>query len=403
MNATSSPNSIQTSATDEIDLGQLLGTIWRGKLWILLAGFVTLLAGGYYAFAITTPLYTTTASVVQVTEQELVVDFSASLGGRLGGDQSAINTEILVLRSRALLEKLVAELDLIRDPEFNEELRPEPVISLGQAVNLIRKVLGFQIPEERQLTSIQIRDAVVGNLRDALSISNIRQSYVFSITATTQDAVKSTQIVNVLADLYILDQVNLKGESNLAATTWLTDRLGQLRVELETAEAAVKDFSAQTNLINIDTLAALNRQVKDLRGRLEVERTSLIDLEAHIANLKTARASGDPQQMADVVQDRTLNGLFGEIDPQSPEGRSAFDARFEQLDTQSALERSRLQSQIVALETSVEQQAQATDQQSVDLITLQQLEREAEASRLLYAVFPQPAKGNQRTIRYSNG
>ena len=293
--------------------------------------------------------------MVQVTEQEPVVDFSASLGGRLGGDQSAINIEIVVLRSRALLEKLVAELDLIRDPEFNVELRPEPVISLGQAVNLIRKVLGFQIPEERQLTSNQIRDAVVGNLRDALSISNIRQSYVFSITATTQDAVKSTQIVNVLADLYIFDQVNLKGESNLAATTWLTDRLGRLRVELETAEAAVKDFSAQTNLINIDTLAALNRQVKDLRGRLEVERTSQIELEAHIANLKTARASGDPQQMADVVQDRTLNGLFGEIDPQSPEGRSAFDARFEQLDTQSALERSRLQSQIVALETSVEQ------------------------------------------------
>lgn len=293
--------------------------------------------------------------MVQVTEQEPVVDFSASLGGRLGGDQSAINIEIVVLRSRALLEKLVAELDLIRDPEFNVELRPEPVISLGQAVNLIRKVLGFQIPEERQLTSNQIRDAVVGNLRDALSITNIRQSYVFSITATTQDAVKSTQIVNVLADLYIFDQVNLKGESNLAATTWLTDRLGRLRVELETAEAAVKDFGAQTNLINIDTLAALNRQVKDLRGRLEVERTSQIELEAHIANLKTARASGDPQQMADVVQDRTLNGLFGEIDPQSPEGRSAFDARFEQLDTQSALERSRLQSQIVALETSVEQ------------------------------------------------
>lgn len=293
--------------------------------------------------------------MVQVTEQEPVVDFSASLGGRLGGDQSAINIEIVVLRSRALLEKLVAELDLIKDPEFNVELQPEPVISIGQAVNLIRKVLGFQIPEDRQLTSNQIRDAVVGNLRDALSISNIRQSYVFSITATTQDAIKSTQIVNVLADLYIFDQVNLKGESNLAATTWLTDRLGRLRVELETAEAAVKDFSAQTNLINIDTLAALNRQVKDLRGRLEVERTSQIELEAHIANLKTARASGDPQQMADVVQDRTLNGLFGEIDPQSPEGRSAFDARFEQLDTQSALERSRLQSQIVALETSVEQ------------------------------------------------
>lgn len=385
--STPSPN-VLTAVTDEIDLGKLLGTLWRGKFWILLCGLLTLLAGGYYAFMLATPMYTSSTNVVQETEQEPVVDFSAGLtGGGLGGDQSAINTEIEVLRSRALLEKLVAEMGLMADPEFNEELQPEPTISIGKAIDLTLGLFGQPPREKRQLTDEQIRDAVVDNLRSALSISNIRQSYVYTITATTEDALKSRDVVNTLADLYIVEQLEVQAENNVQATSWLTDRLGQLKIELETAESKVKDFNAQTDLINADTLAALNRQVKELRERLDGVQTSKADLDVTITALTAAILGKDAQNIADAAQDQTLTALLEQIDARSPRARAAFDTQAEQVLTQKSMERDRLQIRISALETSIALQEQATDQQSNDLITLQQLQREAEASRLLYEYF----------------
>ena len=379
----------KTSAvkTDEIDLGRLLSTLWRGKLWIFLSGLFSLIAGGYYAFEVATPMYTTTATVVQEEEQDPVVDFSGGLGGSMGADQSAINTQIEVLRSRDLLEKLVDELGLMADPEFNTELQTDPLITLLEIMNFARTAIGQPAQPERVLTPTQIRDAVVDNLRDALSVANVRQSYVYTITATTEDPQKSMRVTNKLAELYIRNQLDVKAESNLQATAWLTDRLGQLRVELETSEAQVKDFNAQTDLINADTLAALNRQVKELRERLDGVRVAQAELSVRIASMEAAALGGDAQQMAALAEDLTLDRRLSNIDAPTGNGRAAFDERFSLLIAQDKLERDRLGTQVTALEQSIAQQERQTEQQSADLITLQQLEREAEASGLLYEYF----------------
>lgn len=387
MTASSQRINVPDTSHKEIDLSQLLGTLWRGKFWIIFFGFVALVAGGYYAFQVATPLYTATATVVQDNDPEPVVSFSAGLGSGLGGDQNAINTEIEVLRSRALVEKLVQEMNLVADPEFNPALQPAPLISVGKIIGLIRNAIAPSDTPAVPMSEEQVRDAVVTNVQAVLAIANIRQSYVYSITATTNSAQKSAQLVNVLANLYIVDQLETKSEKNLQATRWLTDRLGELQIELEGAEEAVKDFNAKTDLINADTLAALSRQVKELRERLETVREDLVTLEVRITLMTAARDSGDAQQMVDVANDRALTRLFNGLTNAQNTNRTAFDAYFDQLIRQDRLERDRVRAQIASLSASIREQEQATDQQSTDLITLQQLEREAEASRLLYEFF----------------
>lgn len=387
MNAPS-PRIIDPRTTDnEVDLGQLLGSLWRGKLLIMLIGFLAIVAGGYYAYGVATPLYTATTTVVQENEPEPVVSFSAGLGSGLGGDQNAINTEIEVLRSRALVEKLVIEMDLVTDPEFNPALRPASLISVGQIVSMIRAQFGPPAQPGPPLTDQQVRDAVVTNVLGVLAVSNIRQSYVYSITATTNNAQKTTEMVNTLARLYITNRLEMKSENNLQATKWLTDRLAQLQIELEGAEEAVKDFNAETDLINADTLAALSRQVKELRERLDKVRVSVAEIEERIVLMTAAGEAGDAEQMVEIAQDRTLNRLYANLENSETGNRVAFDSYFQQLIAQRKLERDRMTAQIVSLSDSIAQQEIATDQQSTDLIILQQLEREAEASRLLYEYF----------------
>ncbi len=373
---------------DEIDLRKLIGTVWRGKWLIFLLAFCAATIGGYYAYLVAIPYYETTAEIVQETDKEPVVDFSAALDGSGiggGGDQSAINTEVEVLRSRGLLEKLVLELDLIDDPEFNGDLRPEPTFSVGKVIEFAKNTVGFAPTEEVVLSPQQVLDSVVDEIREVISIANLRQTYVFSVTVQTENAGKSALIANTLSELYIDNQLDVKSEANARAMTWLTDRVSDLRLELEKDETTVKDFNAETDLINEESLAALNRQVKELRERLEEEEATAADLQARILLLQSA--GDDIQKMALFAQDRLLDRLLTGLldDPNSDP--TAFNKRFERILAQTGLEEVRLQNQIVALQASIKDQENAIDQQSDDLLTLQQLEREASASGLLYEFF----------------
>jgi len=375
----------------EVDLGQLFNMLWRGKFLIFIFVVFGVLTSLLFVFLVATPHYTTTATVVQETNQEPVVDFSAALGGGLasgltgGADQSSINTEVEILRSRDILENLAIELELSGDPEFNELLRPEPAISPKRVINDLLGIAGMPLLEEPTLTKQQELDAVVQELRRALSISNIRQSYVFELTVEAEEPQKAARIANTLAESYIRDQIQKQRDANSEAIEFLTDQVGNLQTELERAETTVRDFNAATDLINAETLAALNRQVKELRDRVEDERVTAAELVDQVTDLKAAPE--DFEQRAILADDRLLNRHLDDLLSGATIDPRQFDDRFEQIIRQAELEERRLRGQIEALEASIAEQEEAIRLQSKDILRLQQLEREAAASGLLYEFF----------------
>lgn len=368
----------------EIDLMELLRTLWRGKFWISLCALIALFLGAYYAFVAAVPVYTSSSVVMLESRQEQVVDLESVMTG-LSGDQASINTEVEVIRSRGLIEKLVRRLDLIEDPEFNFRLREKPAFSLGQIIGWVRDLIGPSREAAEQPSERTVLDAVVNSVRNAITVSNVRQSYVFEITATTEDPMKSAVIANTLADLYILEQIAVKYAATEKATEWLSERVGQLQVELEEAVAAVKDFNASTDLISPEALAGLNRQLKEARDRLREAREARAVAAARVAELEAALAADDPAAMAELANDSTLTRLLRIM--QDGGERTAFDARYEQILDRARLDVTRASNQIAALEGSIATQETQIERQSADLVTLQQLEREAEANRLIYEYF----------------
>ncbi len=125
---------------DEIDLIELFRTVWRGKWWIAVCMLATILIAGYWAFLVAVPKFATTAYVTMENRQSQVVDFENVISG-LSGDQTSINTEVEVLKSRELAKKLVLELDLVNDPEFNADLREEGWLSPGNMLNQLREMI----------------------------------------------------------------------------------------------------------------------------------------------------------------------------------------------------------------------------------------------------------------------
>lgn len=369
--------------SDEFDIAQLLRTIWRGKLWIMLCGCLGLAVGVYYAFFSIVPTYTANTTVTFESRESQTLGELESVVGGLSADQATINTEVEVLRSRGLIEKLVVSLDLINDPEFNGSLRPKATFSRAKLIELISGPAPESPPPSRAYLVESAVDAALGKI----SISNIRQSFVFRITVTTQNPAKSARIANKLADLYILDQLEVKFEATEKATAWLTNRVGQLQIELEDAVAAVKDFNSNSQLGSPEELAALNRQIKDLRDRATDAGRNSESAQQRLVDLRAVQAGGDLQKMAEQAGDRALTRLLGMISDGSVTDTSAFDVRFEQILERAQVDIERSLAQIAAFQVSIRDLEQQITVQSADLVKLQQLEREAEASRLIYEFF----------------
>ncbi len=370
---------------DEIDLGQLFRTLWRGKWWIALCMAVAVAIGGYYAYVAAVPVYSTTALVTLENRQEQVVDFESVVSG-LAGDQTSINTEVEVLKSRELAKKLVTELDLVNDPEFNGRLREDPGFSVGQVKGMVKDLILGPEPVEPEPSDEQILEKVTSNVIDAVDISNVRNTYVFKITATTEEPQKSKLMANTLADLYVLNQLDVKFEATQRATAWLSERVLELQTALETAEANVKDFNAQTELISPEALEGLNRQAKDTRERLKTTSERIDSSNARIEALKAAADAGNRQEMARLLDNPTLNRSLTRVESgQMPS--DLFDTQFEQLLRSEIVGITRLESQVIGLTQSLENIEAQIESQSADLVTLQQLTREAEAARSIYEYF----------------
>ncbi|MEM7745042.1 MAG: polysaccharide biosynthesis tyrosine autokinase [Pseudomonadota bacterium] len=368
-------------SSNELDVIRLGITLWRGRWIVLLAALAAVAASLLYIIYVATPIYTSSTVVSLQSRNEQIVDFENVLSG-LAGDQASINTEVEVLKSRGLIEKLVVELGLEQDPEFNIYLEDEPFWSPAA---ILRTITGAAA--EPPPTAQRVRDKTMEQLLEALSISNVRQSYVFQITVRTTDPDKSALIANSLANLYIQDQIGVKFEATEQATIWLTERVDQLEVSLERAENAVKEFNTLTDLVSPEALEALNRQLKEFRDRLAGLSAAEAGMSKRVTELEAAGSTEDRARMVAVADDAALAQMLSRLDPDAEAQTAAFDNRYEQIVQRARIELERNRAQSRTLTESIGHLERQVQAQSVDLLRLEQLEREAEASRQIYLYF----------------
>jgi len=372
----------------EIDLSGVFNTLWRGKLIIALCAIICLIMSTFYAFAVATPIYTASTTVALDSQQAQVVDLDSVITS-LSGDQASINTEVEVLRSRGLVGQVADTLDLINDPEFNTALvKPSRFAIRPLIVSILRVLTGGSGKTTANAPPDSRRDAVIDQILASYSVVNIRQSFVFRITVTTTNPEKSAKIANTIAQTYVQDQLETKFRATEDATKWLSSRVAQLKSELETSEREVKSFNADADLVSPQALIALNRQIKDLRTRAAEAQTAEAEAAARISALEAAMDVESPALIVQLTSDPVLTRLAKQIDVLDTfSSRRQFKDRLNDLIEREQIEQSRSRDQSKALRATIELQEERIERQSSDLVVLQQLQREAEANRLIYEFF----------------
>lgn len=361
-----------------------------------------------------TPKYTATANVMLDPRKEQVTDMTAVLSG-LPADSSTVDTEVEILKSRQLAERVVNVLHLDQDPEFNPELaKPGPVKAV---VGGIASLFNAGAPDAAQarLNTIGAQKAherIVDSVLRGLAVKRAGLTYVINVNFTSTSPSKAARIANTFADRYLLEQLEAKFDATRQANTWLNQRLGELRGQVQEAEAAVEQYKIANNLLSSSgatlteqEISAYNQSVASARAQQAEQEARLRTAQAQLARGSNGEDVGAALDSPVIQQLRAqratasgkLADLAGRYGPRHPEMLKA-QRELQDIDGQIQAEIKRIISNLQA-QAQVAQQRTASMQGSLGgakgtlasnnraSVRLRELERNAEAVRTLYESF----------------
>lgn len=399
----------------ELDLVGLYRTL-RKRLGLILSVTIGLSALVMVAVLQQTPLYTASSQVLLDRQKMQVTDMEAVVSG-LPADSATVDSEVEILKSRALAERVVDRLDLLKDPEFNGALREPSLLRWLDPRVLLRGALALVSAEPPALSEDMRaraeRDGVVDSLLGSLAVTRQRLTYVINLSVTSEQPAKAARIANAYAETYILDQLEAKFDATRQANEWLSRRLGELRQQVQDSERAVEIFRTEQGLESLGAgVTVSEQQLSELNAQLILARTSLAEARAKYDRARQIRSGGGSiESMADVVQSSTISSLrqkqaelarelanlSSRYGPRHPEVVNA-EAQRRDIESQIGAEISRIigslqnnvsvaETRVASLEESLREIRGETGQSGQALVQLRELEREAAANRAVYESF----------------
>ena len=370
---------------DEIDVFALLRTMWRGRFWIMLSMLVCFIVAGYYAYRIAQPSYSATAVIEFAPKQSQLLGLESIVAGT-SVDKASLNTELATIRSREMAEAVVKKLELSRDPVFSRA-------PSQKWRDRIKDFLGMlppqQVMTDEQKERIALRRATSW-VQNSITANGTRETYLLQITANTSKPTMARQLANAIAESYIQAQLDEKYAETEQAISWLSDRVRELETNLREREIKINSLQSETDLVNRETLTALQLQAKEFRDRLLMRRKALTSIEEQTAIYQTALTSQNKSEILTAIDDQLLIRLgrkLGENLEGSAEDRDAFLARATTLVDETRLSLIRAQEETKGLSESVMGLELRVENQSKDLRTLEQMQRELTVSQNLYNTF----------------
>lgn len=300
---------IRSSQDEEIiDLRQIFHVL-NSHRWAI--GSFTLavtLAAILIVFSMT-PIYQATA-MLQIEQEQAKVVSIEEVYGIDGGNDSYLNTQFEVLKSRSVLEKVVSELGLLKNPEFNAQLRPLPWYA-----GLLdwRSWFGLQVPAEEEDADRLMRDTV-NALVERITIEPVRKTQIVKINAQSESPQLAAKIANAVANAYIESYMEAKLSLTLNATDWMQGRMGELSEKLRQASVELQDYREKENLIELEgVLTASSNELQALTNALVEVRSKLAVSENIYKQIRSgALKSQSNDSLAAVHQHPLIQNLRGE-------------------------------------------------------------------------------------------
>jgi uncharacterized protein involved in exopolysaccharide biosynthesis len=382
----------QRPRREDIAVSELL-TVARARLRLILG-----IIGGALGLALLAVLlwpvtYEAKTLVVLETRDRQVSEVK-SVVANLPRDLYVVDTEVQIMGSEGIAARVAKRLKLDADPDFAE-----------QSPGAMRPARANAEAE------IRLREATRA-LRDSVRIARPGLSYAIEVTAKAKTPEKAAAIANTFAEIYLEQQRDAKYMAVASANDVLLTRLADLRGQVREKEEAIERFRTNRNLLGAQGVTLTESQISDLSKDLSRYRAQLAEAEARldVARVDVERGgAGDAFLEAlrsDVVRDlrsqqlafdRRAAELSTQLGPKHPtmqalaKERGDLDARLDQelrrilknLEAEVRIARERYE----AVSGMLGEQRQELSRHNLGWVQLRELERDADATRAVYASF----------------
>ena len=293
-------------AYQPIDIMYLF-TILRVNARFIVTSAIACVIAMYVYLLFVPPVYTAYSQVILDTREESISP-AEEVVSDLSINSSVLAGEVVTMRSNVLIGNVVDQLGLLDHPKYDPRVpKPEGPFSW------VKRILRGDDPAHIKAASMSndmLRSMVIDALRKDLTVKQIGVSYAIGISFKNTNPVLAADIANAIANQYIESQLDAKLDATLRANSWLSDRLGELSAQLEAADAAVVDFKAEMIDIANGNEENINQLLAELNTRLVGTATERADAEVRLSQVEALQTNGGLQAVSDVVTSPLLETLI---------------------------------------------------------------------------------------------
>jgi uncharacterized protein involved in exopolysaccharide biosynthesis/Mrp family chromosome partitioning ATPase len=320
----------------------------------------------------------------------------------------ALRTELDIITSRSLAERIVTGLGLASDFGALAEVRADKsgagvsgFFRSTTAVMLDRFGFGALLPPTPSPTPTfaDVVDWVIGHLK----ATNDNRSFTIFVTFASESPVRAAQIANAVGQEYLNEQVALKEDITRKTSSRLAEKLGEMRHDVAAADAAVAEFRRASDLIETKGSTVIAQQISELTTQLALAKAERARAEGNLQMAQTNGGASLPEVLAsNTIQELRTNLAKAEVRLAEnarllymrPELQVTIDSYRKQLDSEMARIVASLarvaeaaRAKEASLAASVQRMQAEHGKALSSTVTLSQLEREADANRVIYETF----------------
>tara|TARA_R110000824_G_scaffold155226_2_gene327603 strand:+ start:22231 stop:24402 length:2172 start_codon:yes stop_codon:yes gene_type:complete len=262
----------------EISPWELLRGLWARKELILVA-FISFMALAFVWLLFVTPTYTVESRLLLATSTGEVSTFD-NQNRPAPPDATTVQSEIQLLTSRPLISRLITDLKLADDLEFNSYAGNKGLVPAPSTVNIER---------------------IIDRVLSKLSVYQKADSRVIAISFTSTSPKTAATVANRLAELYVAQQIEQKNNLNSEATNWLGEQIEELRRKVRESEAAVETFRSDSGLFLTNGSTVPQQQLTELNSQLSQAEAEKAVTEAQLQNARMLVSDGTAVNSASAV------------------------------------------------------------------------------------------------------
>ena len=259
-----------------LDLRALLATVLQYKWGILALACAMAIVAGFWVFS-QPPAYRAQASLLLETNQAKLVGIEDVYSSN-SSQFDYYQTQYEILKSRNLAERVVRRLQLHKHPYFGYNSAESEAADYD--LNSLKPAEQQQPPELVTAAEAEARAiaSITGSIVGGLTVRPVDYSYLVYLQYESGNPEIAADIVNTLASEYIESELENRTSGTVKATSWLNERLLQIREKLRLSEQALQDFRDREQLVAVDGTTSLGgNELTYLSTRLEEARKARIE------------------------------------------------------------------------------------------------------------------------------